>query len=171
MFLFNVGGYYIVFWALRYQINQEISNRLEGNHFENDEMISLKIPIALPYVNNDEGYRQATGQIEYRGEFYKLVKQKQEGDTLIIVCIKNHEERQLVKTMIDYANLSNDLPFQSKKTQGLLSKLLKEYASLQQKNIISNNGWTIVHVPNTIASLSLDTFEPSVQGPPPKSIS
>lgn len=171
VFLFNVAGYYIVFWALRFQANQEISTRIEANQFNENEVISLKIPMKLPYLNDDADYRSAAGEIEHNGEYYKLVKQKQEGDTLIIVCVKNHEEKQLVKRMIDYANLSNDFSTQSKETQSLLNKLVKEYEPSQGNAIISSQGWVMTHIRYSLLSFSIDTFELDVHIPPPRRLS
>ena len=160
-----------MFWALRIQANQEISIRIEANQFKDDEVISLKIPMTLPYLMGDGSYRSVTGEVEHHGEFYKLIKQKQDGDTLVIVCVKNQVKKHLVKKMIDYSNLSNDFPASSKKTQSLLSKLFKEYASFQQNKIISSQGWAIKHVSYTISSFSSVTFESAVQGPPPRYLS
>ena len=36
------------------------------------------------------GYERVNGEFEHNGEFFKLVKQKLENDTLNIVCIKDH---------------------------------------------------------------------------------
>jgi hypothetical protein len=48
-----------------------------------DETILLKIPVAVPYQIDSEGYERVDGEFEHQGEFYRLVKQKYQNDTFV----------------------------------------------------------------------------------------
>lgn len=106
VFLFNVGGYYIVFWGLRFQMDQQLTSRLDANSYDPEATIELKIPLALPYPVQSNGFQRVDGRFERNGEFFRLVKQKLEGDTLYIVCIRDRATRELVNTMTDYIRLT-----------------------------------------------------------------
>jgi hypothetical protein len=127
VFLFNVGGYFLAFWAFEYKLNRDLTTRLDKNLYSEEETFSIKIPVALPYPIQQQDFERVDGKFEYNGEFYKLVKHKLENDTLFIVCIKNHEQKQLVKTMTSYIKLSNDIAGTGKKALSFLSKLLKDF--------------------------------------------
>jgi hypothetical protein len=96
-----------------------------------------------------------------------LVKQKLENDVLIIVCIKDKKEKQLDESMKDYSKLANDLPSSSKKTQNILSKLLKDFESLESGIIQRRDNWL-----QTISFADLNCKLPyqflTITGPPPK---
>jgi hypothetical protein len=142
LFLFNVGGYYLAFWALEYKVNNDLTVRLDRNQYSESETFELKVPVALPYPVYQTEYERVDGKFEYNGEFYKLVKHKLQNDTLYIVCIKNLDQKELVNTITDYVNISNDLPGTAKKAINFFGKLLKEYDSHPVMTIVSNQSWT-----------------------------
>ena len=168
LFLFNVGGYYLVFWGLRYQGDKKTWSRLEAAQYSEAETILFKIPMALPYPVNEGVYEQMKGEFEHNGNFYKGIKQKFERDTLFVLCVKDQKEKNLANTMTSYEKASNDLPSKSKHGQGLLSKLLNEYEPFHQIEVIHQNGWLLTSPNSTSTSLDLLAFELSVQSPPPK---
>jgi hypothetical protein len=169
IFLFNVGGYYIVFWALRFQSNEALVARLDNNQYSETETVEIRIPVSLPYASAQQrDFERTKGRFEYKGEFYTLVKQKYQSDTLYIVCIKNHQEKELVKTMKEYSKLSNDLPGTSKKAMNVLGKLLKEYHSLSEiGQVIDQNAWTRTCTYTSLVSFFNSRSE-EIHSPPPK---
>jgi hypothetical protein len=131
VFLFNVGGYYIVFWGLRFQSDQQLTYRLDANLYDAGETVQLKIPVALPYPSQSAEFQRVDGRFEHGGEFYRLVKQKLENDTLYLICIRDQETRELVRTMTDYVQLTQSLPVSSsgQKALNYLSKLIKDFCA------------------------------------------
>lgn len=167
VFLFNVGGYYIVFWGLRYQENRRTTAQLDARLYSDEETILLKIPLHLPYSANRAEYKDVRGDFEHKNQFYKLVKQKLENDTLYIVCFKDHQAKHLSNTMIRYANTSNDFPSQSKQSQNLLSKLLKEYNPFHEPEMIETVGWCVAFF-YAHPSICFSSCAQTILGPPPK---
>jgi hypothetical protein len=127
IFLFNVGGYYLLFWGLKSQAKSDLLHRLDADQYVSEETIILSIPLSLPYPIHEANYERAQGEFEYRGESYHLVKQKIENDTLFAVCIKDQRQKKLDHAMNEYANLTNNLPASTKNTLDLLGKLFKDY--------------------------------------------
>lgn len=140
IFLFNVGGYYLVFWGLRSQAKKDLLHRLDADQYSAEELIVVAIPITLPYSNQVSDFERINGQFEYKGEFYNLVKQRMENDTLFIVCIKNHQEKELVNAMNEYSDLANNLPTGAKHTLDLFDKLFKDY-NIPYVVITGHNAW------------------------------
>lgn len=129
IFLFNVGGYNLVFWALKANAKRDLLHRLDADAFSSNDAVVLTLPITLPYPIHNPGYERTEGEVEYGGEFYRLVKQKVENDTLFIVCIKDSEQKRIQQTMNQYTNLTNNLPADAQKTIDHLGKLFKDYTS------------------------------------------
>lgn len=167
VFLFNVGGYYLVFIGLHHRSDRLLSKRIEANAYDVNETIELKIPVTLPYPLQQNGFERVDGKFEHQGTFYKLVKQKFENDTLYIVCIRDIESKQIANTLKDYVAKTNDLPQNSKNTLNLFGKFLKDFESLEIT--------FIQHGSRSISTLQYAdvTFTPlaanlSQDGPPPK---
>jgi len=117
----------LVFWALRSQAKTDLLHRLDAEAYSSEEVVVLSVPISLPYPMYDATYERANGEVEYNGEFYQLVKQKIENDTLFMVCIKDHQQKRLHQTMSEYTNLANNLPASTKHTLDLLGKFFKDF--------------------------------------------
>lgn len=167
VFLFNVGGYYILFWGLRHRSHLQLTARLDAERYSHDELVELKIPVTLPYPVQAQEFRRVDGRFEHGGEIYKMVKHKLENDTVYILCIKDLQEKKLVKTMTEFGKKANDLPASSKNPLNMLFKMMKEFQQAGSQNIF---GWVEQSAPtyfsgNTIAFLSLIQRIPS---PPPE---
>jgi hypothetical protein len=147
-----------------------MNQRLEAEDYQQDETVTIKIPLTVPYYAAGQDYERITGSFEHQGEFFKLVKQRLERDTLYVVCIKDHQEKRIVNAMTDFVKLSNDLPLSSQKTLKLLSSLIKDFISRTTTHESSNQGWymTLVFVPFHVNLRATDT---PVFSPPPDFLS
>lgn len=143
LFIFQFIGYYFVYIGLRYQAKSEMITRLDTRAYSADETITLKIPFSLPYWMDSEDYQRIDGEFQYQGDFYKLVEQKLEKDTLYVVCIKDMSEKRLFNTMSDYVKLSNDMPSSSNQALKLLGSFIKDYVKSTQTEITLSLGWTL----------------------------
>jgi hypothetical protein len=141
IFLFNVGGYYVVFVGLHHRSDRLLTKKIETDQFHEDELIELKIPVTLPYPIQENGFERVDGKFEHNGIFYKLVKQKLESDTMYIVCIRDIESKQIAETLKDYVAKTNDLPLDSN-TSNLLGKFLKDFESLETDLLHHVSGWS-----------------------------
>jgi hypothetical protein len=138
VFLFNVGGYYVVFWGLRFHTDQKLTDRVKANLYQADEIVEIKIPVTLPYPIQDQGFQPVDGRFEHNGEHFKLIKHKYDNDTLYVVCIRDFETRRLVNTMRNYVELTNgfDGTAPNQKALNFLSKLIKDFCSHDSINIV-----------------------------------
>lgn len=169
LFLFNVGGYYIVYWGLRFQTDQQLTYRLDANLYNPSETIELKIPVVLPYPIQSQGFQRVEGRFEHNGEYFRLIKHRLHNDTLYVVCIRDVETRHLVKTMKDYVQLTQGLveSFPGQKALHFLSKLVKDFCAHDEMRIMHQYGFTMLIAFSETSKDIVQTILP-IHGPPPR---
>lgn len=165
--LFNALGFYGLFIGLRYKTVYDLTQRLDSNEYSEEETVMLKIPMALPYHIDSEIYERIDGEIEHQGEFYRLVKQKLERDTLYIVCIKDHDSKRITQALSDYIKTFAAKPADSKQTAKFFSGFIKDFLPSSVNVASATLGWSC-----TVSSIGLsDSFNSrsiAVFSPPPK---
>ncbi len=167
IFLFNVGGYYVVFWGLHSHASRELTERLDADKYSAEETIQIKIPVTMPYPLQQTGYERVNGKFEHQGQFYRLVKQKLENDTIYIICIRDIEEKGLRTSMKNYLEKTTDLPMSSKNALQAMGKLLKEVRITYFNLKSQTSGWSQnLQRPE----MTFNTHEPvhSLSSPPPE---
>jgi len=127
LFLFNLGGYYIVFWGMENQARKDLLQRLDASDYSEKDLMVLTIPMSLPYPMIQNTYERVNGEFIHGGKTYKLVKQKIENDTVFIVCIHDKKASKIASALSDYSKIANDVPTDSQQALNLLAKLYKDY--------------------------------------------
>src|SRR5690349_7689894 len=113
VFLFNTVGYYFAYQTIRSRSNTLLSARFDTDQYQAEEVVTTKLPLAIPYQSTTE-YQRAHAAFEHQGEFYRLVKQKIENDNLYVVCYRDHTEKKLSSLLSDFVKVTHDLPASSK---------------------------------------------------------
>jgi len=160
-----MGGYYVMYWGLSQHAAKDLRQQLDKGSYSENQTITIALPITLPYAI-DRNYERIDGEFEYKGEFYKLVKQQLKHDTLFVVCIKDSREKHLVNEMINYAKIANDLPSQS--SLKLFNSLLKDYSMSKEFKLITTQSEWLANF--TFASMSSSPLfrDHPVNSPPPR---
>ncbi len=123
--------------------------------------------MSIPYYNDADSYRRVDGQIEYDGEFFRLVKEKLVNDTLYIVCIKDHESKKIKQALADYVKTFTDKPVDTKHNGPPLKTIIKDFLPSSMKISAASSGWTReVAVTETDGLYSSEA--PAFSGPPPR---
>lgn len=164
-FLFNLGGYYVFFWALKVQANKELAIRLDEGNYEEHETFEIKIPLSLPYPLQTTNFQRQSGHFIYNQEHYQLVKQKYANDTLTIIAIKDVQSNQLANAMDSFSESSGQ-PLKDGPLN-IQIKVLLEYISAVYTDISESEGWSR----NIILSDYSEYFSNaniSLEFPPPK---
>ena len=169
VFLFNVGGYYIVFWGLRYQTDQELTYRLNTDQYDPSETIEIKIPVTLPYPIQSQEFERVDGRFEHGGEHFKLIKHKLQNDTLYVVCLRDRETKQLTAALTDYVHLTQALPGadSSQKALHFLNKLIKDFYSHDSISMLRQSGYIMDLLFTETPARITQTVLP-VLAPPPR---
>ncbi len=84
--------------------------RLNQGDYNDADLITLKVPVNLPYQTNWESFERTKGEINIQGTTYTYVKRKLYNDTLILMCIANTEKTEIANKANDYYGKVNGLP-------------------------------------------------------------
>jgi hypothetical protein len=167
LLLFNALGFYGLFIGLRYKTGLDLVQRLDNNQYSEEETVTLKVPMALPYHIDSEEYERVDGEIEHQGEFYRLVKQKLEKDTLYIVCIRDHDSKRIKQALSDYVKTFTDKPADAKHGAKSLASFGKEFLPSVIEVAQECSGWhysVVFAIPfDSFSSRSIAVFDPPPQ--------
>ena len=159
-------GFYGLFVSLRYKSAADLVERLDRDEYLDEETVTLKIPMTIPY-HPDSEYERVDGEIEHDGEFFRLVKQKLEKDTLYIVCIKDFDSKRIKQALADYVKTFTDKPQDAKHAGKSFTNFIKDFLPTSTEIQQASTGW------NCSVTLA-DTFESfssrylAVISPPPR---
>lgn len=152
------------------QAKKDLLERLDANQYSREEVVVLTIPLSLPYPIQNNGYERVNGDFEYQGEYYKLVKQKLENDTLFLVCIKDVEAKKIEVAMTDYSKLANNVPAGSKQALNFLGKLYKDFNTSEFVKLYKSRAlYRTVFYAKTDLNLPVNVYP--VDSPPPRQVS
>jgi len=117
------------------KVTSEFQAKLDKNHYAVKDLILLKVPLALPYVDGSVNFEKTDGTIVIKGIIYQYVKKRIYKDTLEVLCLPNYARTaiqkardQITKMAYDFDNLNN-----SKKPVSPLSHKIK-HSSLDFTN-------------------------------------
>lgn len=115
VFLFNTIGYKAIFCYLEKEADSRIEAKIRNLDNLDKQLITVKIPINLPYQTDWREFESVDGEMTFKGKTYKYVKRKVLRDTLILLCIDHAEKSQLQKSSADYYKRVNDLASEANK--------------------------------------------------------
>lgn len=109
LFSFNWFGYRLLFDFMEKEANAKLEFSLDHNAYSESQLITLKVPVHLPYQVNWADYERYNGEIKLNGIVYKYVKRKLANDTLYLKCIPDTKKMDLLKAKNDFFSISNNL--------------------------------------------------------------
>lgn len=166
LLLFNALGFYGLFVGLRYKTASDLVARLDKQQYLDEETVTLKIPMTIPY-HLDTEYERVDGEIEHNGEFYRLVKQKLQKDTLYIVCIKDFGSKRIKQALADYVKTFTDKPVDAKSPGKFLTSFIKDFLPTSIEIKPASAGWNYSVALSGISD-SFDSRSLAVFSPPPQ---
>ncbi len=128
LFVFNTIGYRLWTEYAQNKADLNFETKLDNGHYNEEDLISIKVPLNLPYQTNWKEFERVDGEISLNGKVYKYVKRKVYNDTLILVCISHQEKTKLQEKANDYFGKVNGLPGNetNKKAQAI-KQLVSDY--------------------------------------------
>jgi hypothetical protein len=149
------------------ETDQVITERINANRYNDNELLQVQIPLHMPYVINSD-FERVDGQIEYKGIQYNYVKRKVSNDTLYLLCLPNKMKTELAKAKSNFTKTVNDIPANKKETG---SQVKKGEPTWEYNNIIAlyqfNNNITLTQRRNGFIALKpAIVFIPTPAQPP-----
>lgn len=130
VFVFNQFGYRLFVSYLVSNVDQSLETALDQNKYNEDELISIKKPIHLPYYSNSKNFTRTYGEVEMNGVQYKFVKSRIYNDSLEMLCIPNTSKQQLLKSKDNFTQLVFDLKKDANKKSPGSNKIVSFIKSL-----------------------------------------
>lgn len=112
---------------MRYKASLDLVRLLDDQQYRDEELVTLKVPLVLPYRIDLADYERVSGEVEHQGEFYQLVKQKLENDTLYIVCYKDKDSKRIKQMLADYVKTFTDKPADGKQQMKSFAGFIKDF--------------------------------------------
>jgi len=166
LLLFNALGFFGLFVGLRYKTASDLVERLDNDQYMEEETVTIKVPMTIPY-HLDSEYERVDGEIEHNGEFYRLVKQKLQKDTLYIVCIKDQESKRIKQALADYVKTFTDKPVDTKHAGKFFTNFIKDFLPTSIEISPASAGWnhevSLAGIFDSFSSRSI-----AVVSPPPQ---
>jgi len=115
---FNWYGYRLLINHMQDQANTELQASLDKNNYDNSQLITLRVPLNMPYITDWTDFESYEGETVIDGVHYKFVKRKIEKGELVLQCIPNQQKTDLETAKDSYFKLVNDIDHPSAKHQG-----------------------------------------------------
>lgn len=94
---------------LREESATHLEADLDKGLYDSSELITLRVPLSMPYQSDWGEFRRADGEINFEGRHYRTVMRKVEKGQLVLLCLPDHYRTILENGVNDYAAHSNDL--------------------------------------------------------------
>ncbi len=133
LFLFNLFGYRLLFNYEQQQSDIRLEASLDKQDYNEADLVAIKVPLSLPYVNNQQNFERIDGEITINGKILKYVKRKIADGNLILLCLPDHNKMRIESAKDEFFKYANDLVQnnQSKKSgqskAGTFKNLSNEY--------------------------------------------
>ena len=106
--LFNFYGYRLMLQYMQGRQASLLEAQLDRQQYNESDLLSLKIPLDLPYYSSSPDFERAYGSIEVGGITYEYVKRRVHQDTLELLCLPNHGKMQLQSAEREFVKQSLD---------------------------------------------------------------
>lgn len=173
LFLFNFFGYRFAFNYLQKQSDVQLQASLDNNNYNEADLLTIKVPLSLPYLNSQDDFERVNGEITIDGKIYKYVKRKISEGNLVLLCLPDYNKMRIESEKSDYFKYANDLAQNnnSKKSDnsksGFFKNLLSEYnASITEISFLAHV--TIRSHSFSCYNSSLPSFPASTPEQPPE---
>lgn len=168
-FCLNYLGFSLFYLAIQNQIKSNWEEKIWDGKIELSQTETLKIPLSLPYMANQEEFQTTNISMEMEGQFIRVIKQRYQNDSLEVVYLPDMEKEHFHSQVNDWVK---DLTSPSDSSDPYQQQLFQKF---YPKNFIQNPSLNIDFSANllaqTIGKLSLRDYSDintDFPLPPPK---
>ncbi len=168
LLIFNLFGYRIWFCYQQQRSNQQLTASLDKTEYNDKDLITIKVPLSLPFFTNWPEFERYDGSIEVEGQHYNYVKRKVYNDTLILLCIPNNERTRLANAKTEFEKFAAEgRPATGNKAPGsfVLKSLITDYRQntvfrISSLNIINLPSYPIINDNATFSGIVISPWRP-----------
>jgi hypothetical protein len=175
LFLFNLVGYRLWFNYVQQQSDIQLEASLDKHQYNDADLISIKVPLSMPYQTVQSNYERVDGEIKINGKIYKYVKRRIVNGELELLCLPDQNKMLLQDAKNDYFKTTNDIASNnsSKKSDNSKTNIFKNITSDYEQQV---NTYALSIAANTKANysseliFSLSSTPHTPPGQPPDAI-
>ena len=128
--VFNLYGYRLLISYLQSAQTIHIEKQLDRLEYNDEDLISIKTILHLPYYSSSPEFERAYGSITVNGISYEYVKKRVYNDTLEVLCLPNHHKSKLQQLSNDITRMTADSDASTPGGKNLVIKIsLPEYCN------------------------------------------
>jgi len=142
-----------------------IEQKVDAAQYGDDELVSVKTKLNLPYYTSSSKFERAYGSINIDGKDYEYVKRRVHNDTLELLCLPNKTKTGLKCIGADFAKASTDQS-QDKKNSGVLKISLPDFFWEEQTNFPVSSFLLATTIRVTNTSFSFADYSLQQERPP-----
>lgn len=90
--MFNWIGYRFIYNYFERQSVAVLQSMVDDDLYNENALITFKVPLSMPYGPNSDKFEKVRGQIEVNGISYQYVKRRFYKDSLEVFCIPNTDK-------------------------------------------------------------------------------
>lgn len=144
--MFNIAGYRLFFGFAEQQASAQLAAQVERQAYDADEIITLAVPLTLPYQTDWTDWEQVRGEIEIDGIRYQYVQRKVEGGQMYLQCLPNKQQAKIESARDRFFQLAN--VFQDDNTQKGTSGSTVKFSKPALSDFDDQNAsWSITVLP------------------------
>jgi hypothetical protein len=173
LLLFNFIGYRLVFYTLQHHADKELVSKLDNNAYSDEDLITITVPLSLPYLTNWKDFERTDGEITLNGKIYHYVKQKVYEGNMILMCLPDEQKMHLQNAKDDFFKLANELQSNStsSKKSGnstvLMKLVISDYDKMQTTSSVVYATRLLTFFPDNL-SATLQKGEHLIPEQPPR---
>lgn len=111
---FNFYGYRLAIAYMQSSSDAAIQQKVDKNNYNDNELISIKTTLNLPYYTSSTNYERAYGSVTINGVAYEYVKRRVHNDTLELLCLPNQTKTNLQSVKNEITKSQADAPTEKK---------------------------------------------------------
>lgn len=163
-------GHYVFYFTHQVQVENTWSEKIyaASNEIELEERL-LEVPLAAPYMANEQEFRATNTRFEKDGKFFRAIKQRYQNDTLQIVYVADTSRQKLENTFEKWVSWLTEGEMQQESSKSInLKTFVKDYiqeypfefSALEELILIKHTGF--IFSTYTSPFFQLDTPPPQI---------
>lgn len=166
LFVLNAAGYYWLLAETRQRDEEEAQLFWQERQNSREDLITMKIPLTVPYLQGTPEFEATSGQVKFQGEYYQLVQQKFHNDTLHVVCVRDGQAKARHQALTEFVQqFSHNDSDHEKGTVPSVKNAATEFVSHVISITAGHTGWVsnaLFFIPQSsfLNGLSYDPFIP-----------
>ncbi|TKK70197.1 hypothetical protein FC093_05455 [Ilyomonas limi] len=168
LFLFNLVGYRLWFNYVQQQSDIQLTASLDKHQYNDADLISIKVPLSMPYQTTQSNYERVDGEIKIDGKIYKYVKRRIVNGELELLCLPDHNKMRLQSAKNDFFKTTNDIATDnsSKKSDNGKTNVFKNLSSDYEQQVATFSLSAVAAVKAAYSSVIIFSLSSTPHTPP-----